>query len=92
MLRKIFLRLLIKLDDLRIIRFSDENYLKIYYNYKLGKKLNLNDPKTFDEKLQWLKLHDRKDEYTVKNILFQLLQFMIISMKLILMNFQINLL
>ena len=64
MLRKIFLRLLIKLDVLRIIRFSDEIYLKIYYNYKLGKKLNLDNPRTFDEKLQWLKLYDRNPKYT----------------------------
>ena len=26
-------------------------------------KLNLNNPKTFNEKLQWLKLNDRKPEY-----------------------------
>ncbi len=29
-----------------------------------GKKLNLKKPATFNEKLQWLKLHDRKDIYT----------------------------
>lgn len=31
---------------------------------KFGKKLNLKNPKTFNEKIQWLKLHDRKDIYT----------------------------
>lgn len=30
-----------------------------------GKKLNLNDPRTFNEKLQWLKLYNRKPEYTM---------------------------
>ena len=30
----------------------------------MGKKLNLKNPVTFDEKLQWLKLYDRKPEYT----------------------------
>lgn len=43
---------------------SDERYLKLMFNVKMGKELNLNDPKTFNEKLQWLKLNDRKPEYT----------------------------
>lgn len=43
---------------------DDETYLKIAYRVKMGKKLNLNPPVTFNEKLQWLKLHDRKPEYT----------------------------
>lgn len=43
---------------------SDETYLKIAYRVKMGKRLNLNSPVTFNEKLQWLKLHDRKPEYT----------------------------
>ena len=30
----------------------------------MNKKLNLKNPKTFNEKLQWLKLYDRKPEYT----------------------------
>lgn len=43
---------------------SDETYLKIVYKAKIGKTLNLNNPQTFNEKLQWLKLYDRKPEYT----------------------------
>ena len=42
----------------------DEAYLKLKYRIRMGKPLNLKDPKTFCEKLQWLKLHDRKPEYT----------------------------
>lgn len=30
----------------------------------MGKRLNLGNPQTFNEKLQWLKLFDRKPEYT----------------------------
>lgn len=44
---------------------SDKIYLKLLYETRIGKKLNLKNPITFDEKLQWLKLYDRKDEYTV---------------------------
>ena len=30
----------------------------------MGQKLDLNNPKKFSEKLQWIKLYDRKPEYT----------------------------
>lgn len=43
---------------------NDEKYLKIAYRIELGKKLELNNPKRYNEKLQWLKLYDRKPIYT----------------------------
>ncbi len=42
----------------------DKMYLKIKFYLIMGEKLNLDNPKTFNEKLQWLKLYDRKDIYT----------------------------
>ncbi len=39
-------------------------YLKIVYFLRIGKKLDLVNPKTFNEKLQWLKLYDHKSKYT----------------------------
>lgn len=44
---------------------DDETYLKLRYHASLGKKLNLDNPVTFNEKLQWLKLYNRKPEYTI---------------------------
>lgn len=44
---------------------DDETYLKTVFKIKIGKKLNLNQPRTFNEKLQWLKLHDHRPEYTM---------------------------
>lgn len=44
--------------------FSDRLYLELLYPLYLGKKLNLINPRTYNEKLQWLKLYDRKSEYT----------------------------
>ena len=41
----------------------DEEYLKRMYSVR-GRKLDLENPKTFTEKLQWLKLYDRRPEYT----------------------------
>lgn len=43
----------------------DEIYLKLLFKARLGKKLDLKNPQTFNEKIQWLKLYDRKPEYTV---------------------------
>ncbi len=39
-------------------------FLKIRYKLRIGKKLDLRNPKTFNEKIQWLKLYDRKPQYT----------------------------
>ncbi len=43
---------------------SDEKFLKKLFNINMGKNLDLEDPKTFNEKLQWLKLYDRNPFYT----------------------------
>lgn len=43
---------------------SDETILKIQYRDRIGEELNLKDPRTFNEKLQWLKLYDRNPRYT----------------------------
>lgn len=42
----------------------DALFLKFKYFVKTGRFLNLRKPKTFTEKLQWLKLYNRKPEYT----------------------------
>lgn len=43
---------------------DDEAYLKRKYKACMGKEIHLDSPQTFNEKLQWLKLYDRKPEYT----------------------------
>ena len=42
----------------------DRPFLHLMYWARLEKHLNLKNPKTFNEKLQWLKLHNRRSEYT----------------------------
>ena len=59
-LKAILSRLLMKMSFL----LSDEAYLKALFRLKMGYKLNLKHPKTYSEKLMWLKLHDHKPEYT----------------------------
>lgn len=53
---------------------NDELYLKIIFKQRMGCDLNIDNPRTFNEKMQWLKIHDRKplyaslvDKYEVKN-------------------------
>lgn len=43
---------------------DDETYIKRLFKGSLGYELNLKSPQTFNEKIQWLKLYDRKPEYT----------------------------
>lgn len=44
-------------------RMPDEDYLRLAFRVKQGRELDLADPRTMNEKLQWLKLHDRRPEY-----------------------------
>lgn len=59
---------------------SDETYIKLAFRACMGYRLNLNNPKTYNEKLQWLKLfyHNSKavslvDKYEVKRIVSEII-------------------
>ncbi len=43
---------------------SDRSFISLIYRMRLGRRPNLDDPKTFTEKLQWLKLNDHNPQYT----------------------------
>lgn len=57
-------KILIYLASKGIIKYDDEKYLKYVFKEKTNDELNLDNPKTFNEKLQWLKLYDRNPKYT----------------------------
>lgn len=68
-LRKLYLSLAKKLIFLPL-----DTYVKINYEYYSGRKLDYNDPKTFNDKIQWLKvfyhkeiLHQLVDKYAVRD-------------------------
>lgn len=44
--------------------FPDRLYLQLLFRFRTGYKLNLIDPKTFGEKMQWLKIYNRSSLYT----------------------------
>ena len=58
--KRLLLSILIRIS--RVV--PDRLYLKSIFWLRLGYKLDLSDPKTFNEKLQWLKLYNRRPEYT----------------------------
>lgn len=43
---------------------NDERFIRWEYYLGMHKVLNLDNPQTFNEKLQWLKLHAKHEEYT----------------------------
>ncbi len=64
--RKFLLKWFLRLDGRKMLRIlSDKTYLKICFRLKMNKKLDLKNPQTYNEKLQWLKLYDRKQEYSI---------------------------
>lgn len=54
---------------------SDEEFLRRKYRFHMGKTPDLQTPGTYTEKLQWLKLHDHRPEYTAMVDKYQAKQF-----------------
>ena len=62
---KIYKKIFMKLASKGYFNWVPDNiYLKIMFKFRIGYKLNLKEPKTFNEKLQWLKLYNRNPLYT----------------------------
>ncbi len=55
--------------------FPDKLFLQLLYKLKMGHSLNLNNPKLFTEKLQWLKLYNRDPQYTIMVDKYSVKQF-----------------
>ncbi len=52
-------------EKMILLRFTDEAYIKATYKKRFGRPINLKDPKTYTEKLQWLKLFYRNDKMPI---------------------------
>ena len=62
-----------------LYNISPEYELKLMFRLKQGYSLNLEDPQTFNEKIQWIKLYDKNplmakcsDKYLVRNYIKEL--------------------
>lgn len=63
-----FIESLIEMNNSEVNeRFScildDAEYISRQFQYRMREKIDFSNPQTFNEKLQWLKLHDRNAEY-----------------------------
>lgn len=56
-------------------KIPDKAYLSIIYRANLGQKMDWKHPKTFNEKLQWLKLYDRNPVYSTMVDKYEAKQF-----------------
>lgn len=63
-MKELIYRILLKLDEKKIIKISDQKYIEYKYYIHIKKKINIDNPETFNQKLQWLKLYDRNPRYT----------------------------
>jgi len=43
---------------------DDREYISRRFEYRMGYRPDLDNPQTFNEKIQWLKLHNRNPQYT----------------------------
>lgn len=71
-------------EDFRVItnaslgmynKLTDEEYIKKVFKARMGYGLNLDNPSTYSEKLQWIKLYDRRDIYTLMVDKFDVKEF-----------------
>lgn len=64
MTNKLLCRIIIKAIRMMAPYIPDTLYLKLLFRARVGYSLNLNNPRSFNEKLQWLKLNDIHPEYS----------------------------
>lgn len=60
----VYYSLILKITKIFPTLLPDRLILCAMFYFEIGMKLNLRHPKTFNEKLQWLKLYNRRPEYT----------------------------
>lgn len=59
--KRLYIRFLKKISKF----LNDEFYIKVLYQLRMNRKLNLSNPRTFNEKLQWLKLNYKAPILTI---------------------------
>lgn len=58
-------RFMIQASQGKFDMMPDQEYIEKKFKIKVGYELNLNCPKTFNEKIQWLKLNDHNPIYSI---------------------------
>lgn len=60
---KILKKAILKLSKIPLFSLSTKRYLEILFEIRMDEKLNLENPQTYNEKIQWLKLYDHNPIY-----------------------------
>ena len=63
--KKKIIRKVVSINPRRVSFLPDEYYLQLKFYDVFGRFMDFSNPKTFNEKLQWLKVYNRKPEYTM---------------------------
>lgn len=64
-MHKFLENIFVALKNKRLLNWlPDKLFLKMFYRIFVGERLDFKNPKTFNEKLQWLKVYDHNENYT----------------------------
>lgn len=63
-IKKTLIAKIVRLNPRRFAFLSDEQYIQLKFYDAFGRFMDFQAPRTFNEKLQWLKVHDHRPEYT----------------------------
>jgi glycosyltransferase involved in cell wall biosynthesis len=64
-------------EKISLIRYSDIKYIEMMYRVRFGRKIRLNNPETWTEKLQWMKLFYRDPKIAVCTDKFSVREYMV---------------
>ena len=63
-------------EKLILLRFTDKAYIESTYKKRFGRTINLKNPETYTEKLQWLKLFYRNDKMPIVTDKYEVHQYL----------------
>ena len=63
-IKKKLIKKIVSINPRRCAFIPDKYYLQLKFYDAFGRFMDFSNPITFNEKLQWLKVYDHKDEYT----------------------------
>ncbi|WP_167699229.1 ATP-grasp fold amidoligase family protein [Faecalicoccus pleomorphus] len=63
-IKKALIAKIVNLNPRRFAFLSDKQYIQLKFYDAFGRFMDFNEPRTFNEKLQWLKVYDHNSQYT----------------------------
>ena len=63
-------------EKISLLRLNDEDCIKTTYKKRFGREIDLKNPKTYTEKLQWLKLFYRNDKMPISTDKYEVHEYL----------------